>query len=123
MSGVGGGELPVRSDGSTYADETWWLGKPEHEAPQTPANMDEAEALTWARCWAYGEAKGMSTREWHLMWPIVYAALHACRTAVENITAARTTDLATAWQDGYNAAKGHLRWEDEPVNPWVGEGK
>lgn len=42
-------------------------------------------------------------------------------STVERIIAARTTDLATAWQDGYNAAKVHLRWEDEPVNPWVGK--
>lgn len=72
---------PLMSDGSTYADRPWWQGKADHGATTEPTTFAEAEALTWARCWAYGEAMGMTTHEWHLMWPIVYATLNACATA------------------------------------------
>lgn len=72
---------PTMSNGKTFADEPWWPGQPDHEALQQPVTFDQAAALTWARCWAYGEHESLSIREWHLMWPIVYAALEACARA------------------------------------------
>lgn len=69
------------ADAPLYADDAWWQGKPDHEAPIQPANLDEAEALAWSRCWAYIEEHNLPPEVcWHI-WPTVYGALDACRRA------------------------------------------
>ncbi len=106
-------EPPMMTNGKTWADEPWWAGKASHEPPESPVTFDEAQALTWARCWAYIEAHELPPKVCHHLWPIVYGALNACHSAMKATTDAVEAVLAEPDDTQWWPARPYMDPHDE----------